>query len=204
LEYAIKNAIASEIFDEIVVSTDSEEIAEFAVKCGAKIPYMRNKELSGDFVGTDSVVLDAIDIFKSKGVQFDFIAGIYPTTPFLEPTDLINGLTKMIQTKSDFLLTVCKLRFPLERVYVNSHNGLISPSDKSFYLERSQDLPEYFFDAGQFSWGTWEGWKNVSSKGIISCSYLELPWNKGIDLDNLSDWYMAEQIYQSMNNTIEN
>jgi N-acylneuraminate cytidylyltransferase len=63
---------------------------------------------------------------------------------------------------------------------------------------RSQDLPVSFVDSGKFYWGTQKGWRDLATKGMESPAFLELPWQKSLDLDTPEDWDMAEKIYNAL------
>ena len=71
IAYSIEAAIESKEFDEVMVSTDSEEIAEIAKKYGAKVPFYRSEKTSGDFATTNDVILEVIDEYEKRGETFE-------------------------------------------------------------------------------------------------------------------------------------
>ena len=91
IAYAIKAAKDSEIFDEIIVSTDDEEIAEVAINFGAAVPWMRPKDLSDDYATTVSVMQDAVKKLKMNLINLENICCIYPVTPLLKPNFCCDG-----------------------------------------------------------------------------------------------------------------
>lgn len=196
ISYAIRNAIDSEIFTSVVVSTDSSEIAEYSLSIGAEIPFLRSTELSDDFSSSDDAVLDMVDQLSNRGFDYDYICCIYATTPFLEVSDLMTGLSQIITVGAEFLIGATKVRFPTERTYLKKAEGVLIPSDPKSYLTRSQDLPQRYVDSGQFYWGTPAGWKSVVATGIGTPAFSELSWEKSLDIDTLEDWNIAESVYQ--------
>ena len=83
IAYSIEAAINSKVFDEVMVSTDSEEIAEIAKKYGATVPFLRSEETSNDYATTADVLKEVINRYKDSGKVFDVACCIYPTAPFI-------------------------------------------------------------------------------------------------------------------------
>ena len=92
--YAIEAALQSELFDEVMVSTDSEEIAEIARKYGASVPFMRSREAAGDYASTAQVIFEVLDEYEKKGRRFDFGTCIYPTAPFVTKEKLTEAIDR--------------------------------------------------------------------------------------------------------------
>ena len=105
ISYAIKAALKSNLFDTVMVSTDSKEIAEIAVKYGAKIPFYRSEKNSNDFASTDDVIKEVLQYYSEKGEQFDYGCCIYPVNPFINVTKLIKGLDKLESTNFDCIFS---------------------------------------------------------------------------------------------------
>ncbi|MFK5882067.1 MAG: 2-C-methyl-D-erythritol 4-phosphate cytidylyltransferase, partial [Sulfurospirillum sp.] len=81
IAYSIEVALASNLFEKVIVTTDDEEIAEIARKYGAKVPFLRPKELSDDFTGTQDVINHAIAYLENQGEYYEYICTIYATAP---------------------------------------------------------------------------------------------------------------------------
>ena len=95
IAYSIKVALESNLFDKVIVSTDDEEIAEVAKKCGADVPFIRPKELSGDFIVTQDVIDHVLDFLKNQDEEYDFYCTLYATAPLLQKEYLIQGYEKL-------------------------------------------------------------------------------------------------------------
>ena len=70
IAYSIEAAINSKVFDEVMVSTDDEEIADIARKYGANVPFMRSEKTSNDYATTADVLLEVIEEYKNCGKNF--------------------------------------------------------------------------------------------------------------------------------------
>ena len=83
ISYAIQAALESKVFDEIMVSTDSQEIAEIAKKYGANVPFIRSAETANDYATTSEVLLEVIEEYEKRNQVFEYACCIYPTAPFI-------------------------------------------------------------------------------------------------------------------------
>ena len=89
--YSVEAALASGVFDEVMVSTDDPEIAEIAVRYGASVPFMRSAETSGDFVNMPDVVIEVLEEYEKRGCHYDYGCMIFPTAPFVRAENLYDG-----------------------------------------------------------------------------------------------------------------
>ena len=91
IAYSIEAAINSGMFDEVMVSTDSQEIADIAMQYGAKVPFLRSEATSNDFATTRDVLMEVLNEYKKRGEQFEVMCCIYPTAPFITDIKLKNA-----------------------------------------------------------------------------------------------------------------
>ena len=151
IAWSIEVAKESGLFDHIVVSTDDPEIAVVAKEWGAEIPFMRPPDLSDDNATTDSVLLHAILQCQRIYGRFKHGCCLYSTSPFLMPSDLHCGLEMLFANKATTAFPVVKYDFPIEQAFLLDGSRLKAKwPDK--LNERSQDLPDYYHDAGIFYW----------------------------------------------------
>lgn len=195
ISYAIKAAKESNVFDEVFVSTDDDEIAEVAASFGATIPWMRSKDLSDDFATTVSVMQDAVKRITLNQSGLENICCIYPATPLLKPSFLSQGLRLLQSGDWDYAFSGLKARTPPQRHFSLGVSREIETLFPEFETKRTQDFGNYYHDAGQFYWGrkyAWEfGLPIFSSKSTI----LELPGNSVVDIDMIEDWHYAEALF---------
>ena len=81
--YSIEAAIKSGCFDEIMVSTDDQEIAKIATENGASVPFLRSTNNSDDFAILADVIEEVLLSYKNKNIHFDEICCLLPTAPFV-------------------------------------------------------------------------------------------------------------------------
>ena len=196
IAYAIKVARESEIFDEIFVSTDDEEIAEVAMSFGATIPWMRPKNLSDDYATTVSVIQDAVKRLKINLINMENICCIYPATPLLKPSFLSEGLKVLKNGDWSYVFSALKASTPPQRLFSLGTSKGVEMLFPQFEITRAQDLDHYYSDAGQFYWGSASSWETglpiFSSKSTI----LEIPSESAIDIDTQEDWHYAENLFK--------
>ena len=190
--YSIQAAIDSNLFDEVVVSTDDKAIADVALKYGASVPFLRDKNLSDDFTGTDAVTLDAVKKMEQlRSVSYDFFACIYATAPLLKSEFLKEAYAKFKEQKADYLYSCAEFPFPIQRAQYLDNDGAPHPFMPDCMQMRSQDLKKAYQDAGQFyfySKNFLEGRDN-----LIKRTY-QLPRIRVIDIDTPEDLQIAKAL----------
>lgn len=197
IAYSIDAAKTSGLFDKIIISTDSEEVAEVAKACGAEVPFIRSKELSNDVVGTRPVTNHAINFCIEHFYKPAFCCCIYATAPFLQSKYLQQGLDSLKQHREkSFAFSVTSFPFPIQRALKKTQAG-VSPMFPEHISKRSQDLDEAYHDAGQFYWGKTDAY--LSNQKIFSHHSLPviLPRHLVQDIDTPEDWERAELMYKA-------
>jgi len=198
ISWPIIAAIKSKCFDRIIVSTDDEEIKEVANFYGAETPFTRPKELSDDFSSSLDVVKHAIEIQNDVDKHQDTVCCIYPTAPFISPSDILRGLQALEDNEVDYSLSVTSYPYPIQRALKLNQNNLVEMVSPQFLKSRSQDLESNFHDAAQFYWGLSSAW--INSKPIFEGnSYpVYIPRYRVQDIDNEEDWVSAEFMFQAI------
>jgi N-acylneuraminate cytidylyltransferase len=194
IAYSIEAALNSGMYDEVMVSTDSEEIAEIAKKYGAQVPFLRSEKTSNDFATTRDVLDEVIEEYKKRGKSFDFMTCIYPTAPFVTAQKLKDAVTKLSESDADWAMPVTAYSFPPQRAMVIRDGGL-EYQYPEYKNTRSQDLEPIYHDCGQFyvyKIDVYMGEKQGSGKVLP----LITPEEETQDIDNISDWIIAEIKYQ--------
>ena len=194
--WSIEAALNSKCFDEILVSTDDQEIADIAKEYGANVPFLRPKELADDFSTTHEVVKHAIDwLFINQKRVYENICCIYATAPLVQVEDLRKSLTILENAHEDiYVFAATSYPFPIQRSIFIDDKGYSSMVYPEKFQLRSQDLEEAFHDAGQFYWAKSKIWydkKNIFQKG----KPLVIPRWRVQDIDTEEDWLMAEKLF---------
>jgi len=195
IAYSIEAAINSELFDEIMVSTDDDEIAEVAIKFGAKVPFFRSNKNSDDYSTTMDVVKEVISEYKIKN-NTDFENGccIYPTAPLLKVDHLKNGYIKLMSSYFSTVFSAVEFSYPIWRgLSINEDNSakMIWPQHLN---DRSQDLQKVYHDAGQWYWFKTKDLSESFFSG--KSAIIELDETEVQDIDTLTDWKLAEFKYK--------
>lgn len=200
IAYAIEVAINSKIFDEVMVSTDDEEIAEIAKKFGAEVPFMRNDKTSDDYATTSDVLIEVLNEYNKLNKKIETFCCIYPTAPFVTEKKLIESDELFSKTDADSLVSIVKFSFPPQRGFLKDEKNIVNFREPEFKLTRSQDLDPIFHDAGQFYWG--KANKFLESKSLITHNTVgfELNENEVQDIDTEEDWKIAEIKFSLLNN----
>ena len=195
IKYSIDAAKKSNLFDYIIVSTDDLEIAKISEEIGAEVPFVRPQNISDDNSGIKDVMIHAIKYLQDNATELDKICCLLPTAPLVEINDIKKGEICLDKVEKDkFVFAATKFNFPIQRGF-SLENNLAFPIDLNFTKKRSQDLKEYFHDAGQFYWGYKEAW--FSKKNFFEESMpILLPSWRVQDLDTIEDWERAELIYK--------
>lgn len=195
IAYSIEAALKSGIFDEVMVSTDSEEIAEIAEKYGAKVPFFRSTENAGDFASTADVIAEVLECYAREGKTFDYTCCIYPTAPFVTAKKLQDALQKMIDEDADSLMPVVSFSFPPQRGMV-IRDGKLSYMFPENAMKRSQDLETMYHDCGQFYFLKTDEFLKEKKLVLNKATAMEMSELEVQDIDNESDWNLAELKYR--------
>lgn len=199
IAYSIEAAIASGLFDKIVVSTDDAEIAEIAQSYGAVVPFMRPKELSDDHTATIPVIAHAIrETCQKELSQLEAICCIYATAPFVQASYIKEAYAKLKETKASYAFSATSFPFPIQRAIRLSKDARVEMFSPENFAVRSQDLEEAYHDAGQFYWGTPEAWLEGKIIFAPHSTAILLPRHLVQDIDTPEDWMRAEFMFQTL------
>lgn len=194
LAYPIDVCLQSGLFDHILVSTDSEEIAEVARAYGAETPFMRPPELAGDFVATAPVVEHALAWAGEHWGRVSYCCQLY-ANPFITVAHLQQGLALLQERGVHETLGIVEFPYPILRAFKLDDAGAVAYAFPQYRAARSQDLPEFYHDAAQFYWHdcakAQEGGEHTSLPVII-------PRHRAVDIDTEEDWRVAEHLYRAL------
>lgn len=195
IEYSIEAAKQAGIFDTVMVSTDDEQIAEIARNAGAEVPFMRSAETANDYATTADVLTEVLEKYRETGRNYEYACCIYPTAPFVTGDRLRQAMEMLINEKKDSVMPVVPFSFPPLRGMVID-NGKLEYKWAENSMKRSQDLEEIYHDCGQFYAFRVESFQKErklvtdNTAGMI-ISELEVQ-----DIDNETDWELAEMKYR--------
>jgi pseudaminic acid cytidylyltransferase len=201
IAWSIEAAIRSRCFDQIVVSTDDDEIAKIAIQYGSSVPFIRPAELSCDHTTTTPVIAHAIDWLQTYKSKVEFACCIYATAPLLQSDDIRKGLKSMQDNDSNYAFAVTNFQFPIQRALKIQPAGGVQMFNDAFLSTRSQDLEPAYHDAGQFYWGKAEAWLNQSPVYDLNSIPIVIPHYRVQDIDTPEDWIRAELLAKALGHT---
>ena len=186
----------SGLFDEVMVSTDDQEIAEVAKKYGAKVPFFRSENNSSDTASTLQVIREVLEEYSKLGLKFNEVCCIYPTAPLIKKEALAAGLDLLDEDIASVFPAV-PFSFPILRSLKVSEDHFVSMNWPEHSQTRSQDLAPAYHDAGQWYWLRPDLIKDnlyTEKSKVVILSELNVQ-----DIDNESDWKLAEMKYNLIN-----
>ena len=191
--YAIEAAIGSELFDEVMVSTDDAEIADVARSAGAQVPFMRSAATADDFAATRDVLLEVLGEYARRGRIFDEFACIYPCVPFLASGFLVEAHKVFLESGADALMPVVKFSFPIQRAQRVGQSGFLEYREPENAPKRSQDLEPMYHDVGMFYYYKTKSFMSDDGMDVVPFVMSE---ERVQDIDTLDDWRLAELKYK--------
>ncbi|MBK1719493.1 pseudaminic acid cytidylyltransferase [Thiocystis violacea] len=197
LAWSLAAALASELFDRILVSTDSEDIARVALEHGAEVPFVRPDKLADDYTGTNAVVKHALQWLLEHNEPIEYACCIYATAPFLQPEFLRRGFELLKERQSSFVFSVTSFPYPIQRSLRLLPQGGVEPCFPEHIPKRSQDLEDTYHDAGQFYWGRVDAFLNNLPVFAPAARPLVLPRHLVQDIDTPEDWLRAELMFEA-------
>lgn len=199
LAYSVEVALKAGLFDEVMVSTDDNEIAEVARKFGASVPFIRSKETANDFAILKDVLYEVLEKYKEMGKEFDEVCCILPTAPLLESEDILKSYEILASNSATSVVPVVKYSYTIWRS-LKIQDGRLQMNWPENFPKRSQDLPEAFHDAGLFYWYNKKYFEEkIPGFGENAYPYI-LAEEKVQDIDTEDDWRIAEMKFKLIRN----
>jgi pseudaminic acid cytidylyltransferase len=193
IAYTIEAACASGLFERVVVTTDSREIANIAERHGAEVPFLREAGLANDVTPVSLATLDALQRLDPGGERYDMLAQLMPNCPLRTAENVQHSHAQFQERNSPSQISVVRYGWqnPWWAMRRNQEFRL-----KPIFLEemkqRSQDLPELFCPTGAIWWASAEALRREKTFYMEGQTGWEIPWQRGVDIDTPDDWAMAE------------
>jgi len=192
MAYTIEAALDSACFEQVFVSTDSEQYAELAVRFGASVPFLRSERSATDTASTWEVVGEVLTNYKDRGVEFDTVSILQPTSPLRNSKDICAAMEIYFSKGADYVESLCEMEHsPLWSNTIDESLSLYQ-FIKPEYNVRRQELPKYYRKNGAIYILKTEKLGNLGdlySKN--SYAYL-MPIERSIDIDTPLDFAIAE------------
>lgn len=199
LGWTVESALASKLFDDVVVSTEDEEIAAISRACGATTPFMRAEKLAYDPAGVEAVALDALDRLAEQGMHYDVIAILLPTCPLRGVEDLLAAMDLFDARQGKSLMSVTEFEYPPLRAYQDAGDGLLEPMFPGKNTLKAQELPTAYRCNGAMHILDVAFFREFRSYTCAPLIKYVMPRNRSVDIDTLEDLHFAEFVYQKGN-----
>jgi len=189
--HTIEAALASGVFDLLLVSTDGEDIAAVSLSAGAVAPFLRPAELATDSAKSSDVLLHAMIWCENQGEKFDWVAILQPTSPLRSPEDIVNSCKLMIERQAKAVVSVCE---------TPHHPWLVNTLPDDHCLEHfirpeanqsRQQLPVFYQLNGAIYLIQWNYFlENDSFYGPQTYACI-MPRERSVDIDTPLDFALA-------------
>lgn len=195
IRYSIESALGSCVFDEVMVSTDDEEIADISRKAGAKVPFLRSRKTSDDYAVTSDVLEEVLVSYEKLGETFKYGCCIYPTAPFVTAEKLKFAMDLLEREDADTVIPVVSYSFPPQRGIIIRDGTAVMQFPENLN-KRSQDLEQIYHDCGQFY--AFQVSAFLRNKKLMAGKVIPIITNslEVQDIDNIDDWAIAEMKYK--------
>lgn len=195
IAYSIEAAIQSGLFDRVVVTTDSESIADVARKYRADVPFIRGADLADDATPVSLATLDALQRVDPEGTRYRYVAQLMANCPLRTADDVRSSCKQFVATGASAQISVMPYGFmnPWWAVTVDSAHRLqhVHPEKLG---RNSQDLPDIYCPTGAIWWATADALRNERTFHTADKTGWIIPWQRGIDVDTQNDWEMLETL----------
>ncbi len=197
IAYTIEAAYKSNLFDEIMVSTDSAEIAEIAKQFGANVPFFRSPQTANDYANIGDVIEEVLLTYKKQGQEFDNVCCLLATAPFINPNRIKEAYDLMYAKDFQAVFPIVRFSYPIQRALrlVDDKVSMFQPEN---FAKRSQDLEPAYHDSGQFYWMRVPEFLKQKRFFAQNAGAIILPETEVQDIDTEEDWKIAEMKYKMM------
>lgn len=193
--YASEAARSSKLVDRLILTTDSEEIANVGRDIGIEVPFLRPRELAQDDTPMLPVIEHVLDFVETQGWQPNIILLLQPTAPLRRAEHIQSAVKVLIETKCDSVVSVVEVpRHYVPDFVLRLEDGRLRPYLDGPLVTRRQDArPAYSRDGTIYAF-----WRDVFvKKNSIygnDCRPLMIPEHQSCNLDTMDDWQEAERM----------
>jgi len=197
IAWSIEAGLKSKYLDEVVVSTDYQDIADIAKSYGASVPFLRPDFLASDTATSFDAVKHTIDYYKNElGKEFDYIVLLEPTSPLREVSDIDNAIKKLLDSKANSIVGISKTedQNPAFLIEKDKNNFISGYENKDMKVLRRQDIRDVYFFEGSVYVSKTDVLLNKKTFYHDKTIGYEVPKWKSLEIDDIYDFIMIETI----------
>lgn len=181
---------------DICVSTDDDDIIKTVEDYGLKVPFKRPDELASDTAGSYEVILHAVKFYEDKGIHFDNVVLLQPTSPFRTKED-VNGCMAKYDKGCDMVVSVKPASAnPYYDIFEEDSKGHLVISKGDGKITRRQDAPKCYEYNGAVYIINVNSLKSQHMSEFKKIKFCEMCEIHSVDLDTILDWKFAELLIQ--------
>ncbi|MFC3880856.1 cytidylyltransferase domain-containing protein [Algoriphagus namhaensis] len=197
--HSIKVALGLSDPKDICVSTDSDEIAEVAETFGLKVPFRRPEAISNDSASNEDVILHALDFYKERGVDYDYVVVLQPTSPLRKESHVQEAID-LVQDNTELIVSVKETDSnPYYVLFEEGEDGVLDKVKKGVFTRR-QDCPTVYELNGAIYVIHVESLRRKGYQNLKMTKYL-MEKDYSVDIDNLIDFALAELLLNHQEDT---
>lgn len=204
IAHTIESCLESSIFNRVVVSTDSAEIADISEKYGAEIPFIRSDSLADDHTPISEVTADALERLDPEGGKFKYVAQLMANCPLRNSIDVVDSWNFYQENTSTIQVSIFEFGWqnPWWAMRINE-SGCLDPLFKNMFDDnvRSQDQPPLYSISGAIWWGSSQVIRRRKTFHVEDRVGWILPWYRAVDIDTEEDWLFAEALTRMEKNS---
>lgn len=194
LAYSIQAAINANLYDTVMVSTDSNEYAKIAREYGAAVPFLRSKTSASDSSSSWDAVKEVINNYKKIGIVYDEITLLQPTSPLRTTNDIVLAYKLFNKKNADSLVSVCPVSHPIQWCFTLDNSFSMENFNKNPYKNcRRQELEQNYMENGAiYIIKTTKLLQNNFNFYDEKCFAYIMDQKNSIDIDEELDFKIAE------------
>src|SRR5690554_6668733 len=202
IAWTIEAALKTNLFDLVLVSTDSYDIAEVAKKYGAKVPFLRNEKADDHSTVSEATLIALNQIESFLGKTFDTVVQLMANCPLRTTDNIVNQVSFFENSfhRTSLLSGFSYGMFNPWWAHYKDHSGNIQRLYKQFDRNiRSQDLPELTCPSGATWISSRENLRSHQTFYSPGYKFFNLTWQEAVDIDNIEDLRLAKAAYLLLN-----
>jgi CMP-N,N'-diacetyllegionaminic acid synthase len=194
ISYTIRTAIDSGVFEDVVVTTDSERIAAVAKEHGADVPFLRPAELADDESKSMDVVMHAISWAESQKRTYDYLMLLQPTSPLRSSHDIISAVDLCAKMDADSIISVVACEHSPRLAGKLPENGSMEGffKDRDVVSQNRQEYEAYYRLNGAIYLANMSKFKESGSWYMSRTYAYKMPAERSVDIDAWTDLKYAE------------
>ncbi len=198
IHWTIEAASYCDRVSRVVISTDGPKTARISTIARGETPFLRPYALATDTAPTKDVVRHALDWFELRGISFDYILLLQPTSPLRESFHIDQAIDLILETKVSSVVSVCEMQHsPLWSMQLDASGMLDIKSNEKYLNMRGQDLPAYYrLNGSIYLTKVSEFLKHEQFAITGSCLPYIMSANDSVDIDTAEDFQLAEYFLQ--------